>query len=206
MLQDVLQILRPEYIITVWWTIWILAAIFAETWLLIGLVLPGDSLLFTAGIMISGDILKIDIRHMLLLSMIAGIVGDFVGYMFGRFSGKKMETMKETFYYKHKYLTYAKEFYQKYDALAVVFGRFIPIARTLVPMVAGLIKMDYHKFVVYNITWCVLWVWLFMGGGYLLGEQFPWIKDHVELIALIIVVVSVAPMVLKGRHMHKKGR
>lgn len=204
MLHDLLQYISPEYIITVWGVAGILGAIFAETWLLFWLILPGDSLLFTTGIMISAGILKIGIWHMLRMSMIAWIVGDFVGYMFGRFSGKKLATMKKTFYYKPEYLTYAQEFYKKYDAMAIVFGRFIPIARTLVPMVAGLVKMDYHKFVIYNIAWCILWVWLFVGGGYMLGERFPMIKDHVELIALIIVLVSLAPLIRKGIANRKK--
>lgn len=208
MIDHILNILNPERLINVWWLMAILLAVFAETWLLVGIFLPGDSLLFTAWLLTSLGIFdpsygltRLQAIHPLVLLVgsltIVGIIWDQIWYIMGRKTWHKLYQRPEWILRKKKYLVMTEHFYHKYGWFAIIAGRFVPIIRTIVPALAGVIGMDYRTFIVNNIIGCVLRVWSFVLVGYFLGKQFPAIKDYLEYIVLGIIFVSLVPIAYK---------
>jgi membrane-associated protein len=192
--------------------LWLLLfIIFAETGLFAGFFLPGDSLLFVAGIYsdkLAHEFLKLfglgnvnnqwlDLAVLIALISVAGIIGNYVGYWFGRKVGPAMFTWKDTFLFKQKYLTQAKEFYTKNGGGAIVIARFIPIIRTFAPIVAGIVQMPKAKFSYYNIVGCIAWVASMLCIGHFLDKAFPSLKQHLELIVIGIVLITTAPVLYK---------
>jgi membrane-associated protein len=186
--------------------------VFAETGLMVGFFLPGDSLLFVAGIYSKSliDTLfaggtgsdLVDLLILVLLVSICGILGNIVGYWFGRKSGPFLYTRKDTMFFKKKHLIRAKEFYDKHGGQAIVFARFLPIVRTFAPIIAGIVAMDKKKFMFYNIVGCVAWVFTMLFAGHYLDKFFIRnfgfdLKQHLELIVLGIVLVTTLPVLYK---------
>jgi len=132
-----------------------------------------------------------------LLVAVAGILGNFVGYWFGKKSGPLLFKREDSLFFKKKHLIAAHEFYEKHGGLAIIFARFLPFIRTFAPIVAGIVKMDYRKFTLFNIIGCVLWVSMMMCAGYFLGISFPWLGDHLEWIVVGIVFVTTAPVIFR---------
>lgn len=166
--------------------------VFAETGLLVGFFLPGDSLLFTAGFLASLGVM--DVRVLLLTLAVAAVVGDQVGFVIGRKAGDALYRREDSRFFKRKHLVAAHDFYEKYGGKTIFLARFVPIIRTFAPTVAGAARMDYRKFVFYNIAGGISWVFSMVGGGYLLGQTFPGLKKHIELVVLGIIFVSVLPI------------
>ena len=210
------QLLNPEFYITmsiggVKIGLWIvLFIVFAETGLFAGFFLPGDSLLFLAGIY-SRDLIENftfienDLMNVTLLSLLigfAGILGNMVGYWFGSKSGYYLYKKEDTFLFKKKYLIQSKDFFEKYGGKAIIFARFLPIVRTFAPIVAGIVTMDKKKFMFYNIVSSFLWSFiLIFSGHYLYGlflEKFDIdLKHHIEKIVIGIILISTFPVFLK---------
>ncbi|CAA9480985.1 MAG: DedA protein [uncultured Segetibacter sp.] len=204
------DLLNPEFYIE-HGGLWILLFIvFAETGLLAGFFLPGDSLLFVAGIYsdkLGDEILPggSEFSHLLILMIlisIAGILGNYVGFWFGRKSGPFLYHRKDTVFFKKKYLHQAHEFYEKHGGTAIIFARFLPIVRTFAPIIAGVVDMDKKKFSYYNIVGCVAWVAGMLIGGHFLQKfilnQFGFdLKEHLEVIVLGIVLVTTLPVLIK---------
>jgi membrane-associated protein len=204
--------LNPEFYIELGGLWLLLFIVFAETGLMVGFFLPGDSLLFVAGIFSSELIDKMvkggvggDLPDLILLwalVSVCGILGNMVGYWFGNKSGPYLYHRKDSFLFKKKYLFRAKEFFDKHGAEAVVFARFLPIIRTFTPIIAGIVAMDKKKFTQNNIIGCLAWVFTMLFGGHYL-QQFIWakyrfdLKQHLELIVIGIVVVTTAPVLFK---------
>ena len=213
---DWTQLLNPEFYITmsiggVKIGLWIvLFIVFAETGLFAGFFLPGDSLLFLAGIY-SRDLIENftfienDLMNVTLLSLLigfAGILGNMVGYWFGSKSGYYLYKKEDTFLFKKKYLIQSKDFFEKYGGKAIIFARFLPIVRTFAPIVAGIVTMDKKKFMFYNIVSSFLWSFiLIFSGHYLYGlflEKFDIdLKHHIEKIVIGIILISTFPVFLK---------
>lgn len=178
--------------------------IFAETGLFIGFFLPGDSLLFITGMMIAtakNNMIPFENNAMnlifwIVLITIAAILGNLVGYWFGKKSGPLLFERKETWLFKRKHLYSAKEFYEKRGGGAVMIARFLPIVRTFAPIVAGIVGMEFKKFFFYNVMGAILWVGGLLTIGYLLGENV-WVKEHLEYIIIGLVVVTTAPVLAK---------
>jgi len=204
------QLLQPQFYIEHGGLWLILFVVFAETGLFVGFFLPGDSLLFVAGIYstnIANEIVHtgnewLDLFVLLILISIAGILGNAVGYRFGRKVGPAMYGWKENILFKRKYLKQAHDFYEKHGGGAIVIARFIPIIRTFAPIVAGIVQMDRKKFGIYNIIGCVSWVFSMLFGGHFLQKwilsEFGFdLKDHLEVIVLGIVLVTTAPIIIK---------
>jgi membrane-associated protein len=204
------QLLQPQFYIEHGGLWLILFVVFAETGLFAGFFLPGDSLLFVAGIY-AGP-LAAEIFHSnnewinLLIIMIfiasAGIAGNYVGYIFGKKVGPTMFEWKENFLFKKKYLVQAQEFYDKHGGRAIVIARFIPIVRTFAPIIAGIVRMDKKKFMYFNILGCVLWVTSMLCAGHFLQtwilNQFKFdLKKHLEVIVLGIVFITTVPVLIK---------
>lgn len=191
--------------------LWILLLIvFAETGLFIGFFFPGDSLLFVSGIY-SNSLAKWlydtenDFTNLLMimtLVTLAGIIGNFVGYWFGKKSGPALYNRKDSFLFKQRYLQQAKSFYEKNGGFTIIVARFIPFVRTFAPIVAGIVKMDAKKFAFYNVVGCVAWVFSMMAAGHYLYKYFLTqhnfdLTQHLEWIVLGIVIVTTLPVILK---------
>ncbi|MBW7912315.1 MAG: VTT domain-containing protein [Taibaiella sp.] len=181
--------------------------IFAETGLFVGFFLPGDSLLFVTGLMIANsqnpfgnDFLNL--LYWIVLIIIAGVIGNAVGYWFGRKTGPLLFERRDTFLFKRKHILQAKEFYDKRGGAAIILARFLPIVRTFAPIVAGIVKMDRKTFILYNYVGCVLWVTSMILAGYFLGEN-EWVKHNFEKIVIGLIVVTTAPVIFK-MFFHKK--
>jgi len=206
------DLLNPDFYINnggLWVMLFI---VFAETGLMFGFFLPGDSLLFVAGIyseklvgsLISGgtgtDIF--DLIVLWLLVSVAGIIGNAVGYWIGNKSGPFLFHRKDTLFFKKKYLFQAKAFYDKHGGEAIVFARFLPIVRTFAPIIAGIVAMNKRKFHLYNVVGCVAWVFAMLFAGHYLDKLFLTkfgfdLKKHLEVIVIGIVVITTAPVIYK---------
>lgn len=218
------QLLQPQWYIENGGLWFIVFVIFAETGLFAGFFLPGDSLLFVTGIYSTDLVQKglgingagsfVNLLILGIIISIAGIIGNFVGYWFGRKSGPFLFERKDTFFFKKKYLVQAHDFYEKHGGGAIVMARFLPIVRTFAPIVAGIVSMEKKKFTYYNIIGCVAWVLTMLFAGHYLQElflkQFKFdLKEHLEVIVIGIVLVTTAPVIIKlifGKSSAKKEK
>jgi membrane-associated protein len=209
------QIFNPEFYILLEFSgvkiglIVILFIVFAETGLLAGFFLPGDSLLFLAGIYSQTLMQQIsfgnDFVNVFVLSTlvaVAGIFGNLFGYWFGAKSGAYLFKKEDNFLFKKKYLYDAKDFFEKYGTKAVIFARFIPIVRTFIPVVAGIVGMDKKRFIFFNILGSFLWSFAMIFAGHYLYELFLTkfhidLKHYIEIIVIGIVVVTTFPVIMK---------
>jgi membrane-associated protein len=221
------DLLQPQFYIKNGGLWLLLFVVFAETGLFVGFFLPGDSLLFVAGIYAHEMTAKdgttepglayqfldlvglesisnqwVDLFVLWGLISVAGILGNAVGYWTGRKVGPAMFTWRDRFLFKKRYLYQAKEFYDKHGAVAIVGARFLPFIRTFAPIVAGIVQMDRRKFHFFNVVGCIAWVFSMIFSGYFLQKwilrQFGFdLKDHLELIVLGIVLVTTAPVIIK---------
>jgi membrane-associated protein len=217
------QLLQPQWYVENGGLWLLLLVVFAETGLFVGFFLPGDSLLFVAGIfahkMENGEpglayqFLKligmgnvrnefVDLFVLVGLISLVGILGNAVGYWTGRKVGPAMFTWKDRFLFKKRYLYQAQDFYEKHGGLAIIGARFLPFIRTFAPIVAGIVKMDRKKFHFFNVVGCIAWVFTMIFAGYFLQkwilQQFGFdLKDHLEIIVIGIVLVTTAPVIIK---------
>lgn len=175
----------------------VLAVVFAESGLLIGFFLPGDSLLFTTGFLIHAGFLPVNIHLAVFLIFIAAVLGDSVGYTFGRKTGPRIFKREDARIFKQKYIKDAQAFYEKHGGKTIIIARFIPIVRTFAPIVAGVGKMHYRTFLTYNVIGALLWAVGVTYIGYMLGGLFESMGleiDHVLLpIVVIIILISILP-------------
>lgn len=167
--------------------------IFAESGLFFGFFLPGDTLLFTAGLLASQGYFNITL--LVLLVTFAAVLGDQIGYLFGYRLGPKIFTRNDSFFFKKKYIADAENFYKKHGKKAIVLARFIPVVRTFIPILAGVGKMHYGTFVLYNIIGGLIWATGITLLGYFLGQQIPGIDNYLIPILLLIVFVSMLPTI-----------
>ncbi|MEX0679407.1 MAG: VTT domain-containing protein [Pirellulales bacterium] len=189
-----------------WWVSYLIlfAIIFSETGLLVGFFLPGDSLLFAAGLLASQEVF--DAGLLIVLLSIAAIAGDAVNYYLGLQMGQRVFERGHLKLVKHSHLMAAKEFYERHGGKAVILARFVPLVRTFTPFVAGVARMGYARFVIYNIVGGIGWVTSMTLCGYFLG-QVAWIRDHFELVVVIIVFISLLPvMAATLRHWRARRR
>ncbi len=195
-LQDLIaQIPSIEEIIRWGGTLALIAIVFAETGLLVGFFLPGDSLLVTAGLFAArGDL---NVAMLLVTLSIAAIVGDAVGYAIGRRLGPKLFKKEDSLLFKRKHLVKAHEFYERYGGKTIVIARFVPIIRTFAPTVAGAAEMTYSKFAAFNVFGGILWVFSMVLGGYALGSVIPNIDKYIHYVIAIVVFLSLLPPVFE---------
>lgn len=170
------------------------AIVFAETGLLVGFFLPGDSLLMTAGV-IAGTTNLLDIVTLNALLIPMAIAGDFVGYQFGRRVGPALFRRKKSLLFRPEHLQRTKDFYDKHGARAIVIARFVPIVRTFAPIVAGIGEMPYRKFVMFNVLGALGWVLSMTLLGFTLGQKVA--PKSMEKIVYLVIVVSVLPIVIE---------
>ena len=186
--------------------------VFAETGLAVGFFLPGDSLLFVAGLFAATFPDKMNVWVLLVTLFIAAVIGDAVGYYSGKKLGKSIFNRPKSRFFNPNHLVKAHNFYEKYGGKTIIIARFVPIVRTFAPIVAGAADMTYRKFVVFNVVGGFLWVFSMILSGYFLGgliERAFGIKleDHIEKVVLLIVFLSILPMIieyLKARREKKR--
>ncbi len=170
----------------------LVAIVFAETGLLVGFFLPGDSLLITAGLVAAAGGLDIWLLNALLI--LAAIVGDTVGYAIGYRTGPRIFRKEKSRWFARDHLIRTREFYERHGGKTIVLARFIPIVRTFAPVVAGVGQMRYLRFVAYNVFGGIGWVVSLTWAGYLLGQTIPNIGQHIHLVVAVVVLLSVAPI------------
>ena len=173
----------------------LLIIIFAETGLLIGFFLPGDSLLITAGLAASTGALDIGTLNLILIP--AAILGDAVGYSFGRRSGKTIMSKPSTRFFKRSHLEKSREFYDRHGARTIIVARFVPVIRTFAPVIAGMSGMQYKRFALYNVVGAVLWIASLTLIGYWLGQIVPNITQYFHWVIAIVVALSLIPPLLE---------
>ncbi len=181
----------------------IFGIIFAESGLLVGFFLPGDSLLFTAGFLASQGYFNLFI--LIVISLIAAVIGDSVGYSFGRKVGKSLFARPQSRFFRPEHLVKAQEFYKKYGAKTIVIARFVPIVRTFAPILAGVSEMHYPTFLTYNIIGGLFWTISLPVLGYFLGSLIPNIDHFILPIIGLIVIVSVIPPVFEYWRERQRG-
>jgi membrane-associated protein len=185
-------------------TFLICVIVFAETGLFFGFFLPGDSLLVTAGIFAASGHLRLFL--LLCGASICAVTGDQVGYLIGRSAGDALYNREDSFFFRKKHLARAHDFYERYGGKTIVLARFVPIIRTFAPAVAGAAKMDYRRFVFFNVFGGVLWVWSMVLIGYFLGSAFPGVSQHIESVIVIVITLSILPGVIEWlRHRSRPG-
>jgi membrane-associated protein len=188
--------LDPDSLIRTLGFVGILAIVFVESGLLVGFFLPGDSLLFTAGLLIATGVLHVPLWLALVLVPLAAVLGDQCGYLIGRRLGPAVFKRQDARFFKPKYVDDAFAFFEKYGGRAVLLARFVPVVRTFVPVVAGVGRMDYRHFAAWNVAGGVLWGAGVTTLGYLLGG-IAFVRDNIEVILILIVLVSVLPVVVE---------
>ncbi|MEU4272441.1 VTT domain-containing protein [Streptomyces sp. NPDC026092] len=200
--------LDPDYLIQTFGLIGVLVIVFAESGLLIGFFLPGDSLLFTTGLLVTTGKLDQPLWLVCTLIVAAAIIGDQVGYLFGRKVGPALFKRPDSKLFKQENVEKAHEFFEKHGPKSLILARFVPIVRTFTPIIAGVSRMNYRSFITFNIIGGVLW-----GAGVtILGAslgKIDFVHEHIEAILILIVLISVVPIVieyLRARSQSKKAK
>ena len=195
-----IQLISPMF--TSWLGYAILFAIvFSETGLLVGFFLPGDSLMFLIGAVAGAGNLNIFVVNLVLMA--AAILGDSFGYALGRRTGPAIFDRPDSRWFRREHLARTHAFYEKYGGKTIVYARFVPIVRTFAPFVAGVGKMNYGRFISFNVFGGIGWVFGMTTLGYLLGGV-PIVKQHLEKVILLIILISVAPVVVEGVKAYRK--
>ena len=179
----------------------IISIIFAECGLFFGFFLPGDSLLFTAGLLSAQGFF--DLPTLLILSTIAAILGETVGYLFGKRIGPMLFNKMESRFFKPKHVKQAHDFFLHHGNKAIFLARFLPIVRTFVPIIAGVVRMPYRQFTIYNIVGGFVWIWSITLLGYTLGKKVENAEEYLYPIILVIVVISFLPAINEWRKSRK---
>jgi membrane-associated protein len=191
------QLVNPESIILHGGLFILLFVVFAETGLFIGFFLPGDSLLFTSGLLCATGILKIHILLLVILIAMCAILGNMVGFIFGKKVGEMLFQRKSDFIFKQEHLQLAKEFYLKHGGMALILCRFLPIIRTFAPIVAGIVKLDIMLFLFYSIVGGIAWVCFLVLSGYFLVSYIPNLKDYLGYIVIFLIAITSIPIILR---------
>jgi membrane-associated protein len=171
------------------------AIIFAETGLLIGFFLPGDSLIVTAGLL-AATLGSFNVWLLGLLLTVASIIGNTSGYQIGRITGPRLFSREDSLLFNKKHLYRAREFYQRHGGKTVIIARFMPIVRTFVPVVAGMGQMEYRRYALYNVVGGIAWIWSMLFIGYFLGRYIPGVDKHIESVIIVVIVLSLMPGII----------
>jgi membrane-associated protein len=178
--------------------------IFSETGLLVGVFLPGDSLLVTAGLLAARGYLNVYALAPVLT--LAAICGNSVGYLIGRATGPRVFRRENSLFFNKKHAIRAHEFYEKYGRKTIVLAQFMPIIRTFAPVIAGVGGMKFRQFVTFNILGAILWIWSMLGIGYFLGSYIPGIDQHIEIVVILVVFISILPGLIGGYRAKRRAR
>jgi len=182
----------------------IAAIIFSETGLLVGVFLPGDSLLVTAGLLAARGYL--DVYALVPVLTAAAICGNSVGYFIGHATGPRIFNRENSLFFNKKHAIRAHEFYEKYGRKTIVLAQFMPIIRTFAPVIAGVGGMRFRQFIAFNILGACFWIWSMLGIGYFLGNTIPGIDQHIEIVVIIVVFISILPGIISAYRARRAQR
>lgn len=205
MLEFLKQLTDPQSIIQYGGLALLLFVVFAETGLLIGFFLPGDSLIFISGLICVSkpELLGVDLITLILSLSAAAITGNIAGYWFGYKVGPPLFKRDDSLIFKKRYLETTKAFYDRRGGITLIIGRFLPIIRTFAPILAGVIKLDFKKFMLYNVTGALAWIGALCSIGYYLGS-YSWVQDNVGYIVIGLIIVTAIPIVITYYREKKK--
>jgi len=189
------EYLDPKFIVETLGLIGTALIVFAESGLFFGFFLPGDSLLFTAGLLASQDL--ISLVPLLLLCFVCAVLGDSVGYWFGKKIGPKLFSKEDSFFWNKSHIDKSRKFFERYGKKAIILARFMPIVRTFTPILAGVGTMEYKTFIRYNIVGGFLWTFSMILGGYIFGNLIPSPDKYLLPIIVIIIIISIIPGVIE---------
>lgn len=179
--------------------------VFAETGLFFGFFLPGDYLLILAGIFCATGLLDVSIYQLLLALFFAGILGNYVGYWFGYSTGRVLFNRSDSLFFKKRYIYIAEDFFKRYGGMALVLGRFFPIIRTFAPIFAGVAKVEFKTFTLYNVLGSLLWVTVLTLIGFFLGKKIPGIVHYVPYIIIGLIIFTLIPIIIAYLKSGKSG-
>lgn len=168
----------------------IILIVYIENGLFFGFFLPGDYLLFLSGVFVSTGLLEVSVLTLFFAIMAAAIAGSFTGYVSGRFFGDKIQNRKDSLFFKQKYITKTRKYFEKYGSRTLIIARFLPIVRTFAPILAGLVSMNFLRFTIYNIIGGFIWAFTLVGSGYYLGIKYPWLIDYVHYIIIFFLAIT----------------
>ena len=200
---SIVEFFNPQYLIQYGGLALLLFIVFAETGLFFGFFLPGDSLLFVAGLLTTSKYIDQPVGILVALLIVAAFLGSCVGYYFGVWAKRYFRPKDSNLFFKQKYLDMAQDFYSKYGMMAFIVGRFLPIVRTFVPILAGIVRIELKKFLFYNLLGAALWISSLVMSGYWLGNLFPGLVDNVEFIIVTLIIVTAIPVILSYRRAKK---
>ncbi|TND10674.1 MAG: hypothetical protein FD123_316 [Bacteroidetes bacterium] len=200
------ELTNPESIIRYGGLALLLFVVFAETGLLIGFFLPGDSLIFISGMMCARGIIDTPVYILIPLVILAAVTGNIAGYWFGRRVGPALFKRDDSLIFKKRYIETTRSFYERHGGKALILGRFLPIIRTFAPILAGVIRLDFRKFMWYNVAGAVLWITSFTLLGYFLGN-IPWVQKNLGYIVIFLIIITLVPVIQTWRkeRKHKKN-
>lgn len=181
-----------------------LIVIFLENGIFFGFFLPGDSLLFTVGLLCYMGILKVTLATLIGSIAVAAIAGYYAGYYFGYKTGKALYNRKDTLFFKQQYIITADQFYKKYGGLALIMGRFLPIVRTFAPILAGVVRVNHRSFLLFNVSGALLWPLTIVSAGYYVGSIFPNALNYLDYIVIAFIVVTTIPIINNIRKRRKE--
>jgi len=190
-------LMDSEEIIQTGGLIAIVLIVYVENGLFFGFFLPGDYLLFLSGVFCATKLLSVSISILMLCVFVAAALGSLTGYGMGRYFGESILNRKDSLLFKKRYIKNTEKYFEKFGSQTLVIARFLPIIRTFAPIIAGLVRMNFPKYILYNILGAVLWTVLLVGGGYYFGIKFPWIVDYVHYIVIFFLVITTFT-VIKG--------
>lgn len=196
---DFLKTLTDPNSIIQYGGLWLLLfVIFAETGLLVGFFLPGDNLILLAGILCKAkpELMQLNYFGMVSTMILAAVLGNISGYWFGRIAGDKLYARKDSFFFKKKHIDVTKNYYDKYGGnLTLVLARFLPVVRTFAPIIAGVLRIDFLKFMVFNLIGAVAWILGLTAIGYFLVQIFPTITDYMGYIFIALIILTALPII-----------
>jgi len=201
------QLTDPQSIIS-YGGLWLLLfVVFAETGLLIGFFLPGDSLIFVSGLLCATKphLLHVPFILLLLLLMLAAILGNVFGYWFGKKTGEALYKKEDSFLFRKSYLKTTTDFYTKHGGKALILGRFLPIIRTFAPILAGVIKIDFKIFMLYNVIGALSWIGSIASVAYFLGKTYPNIENYLGYIIIGLIIITTIPVLVTYLKSRKKN-
>lgn len=192
------QLTDPESIIKYGGLALLLFVVFAETGLFVGFFLPGDNLVFIAGLLcaMKPELMNVSFPVLLLSMMIAAIVGNVFGFWFGKRAGEALYNRKDSFFFRKKHIEITKTYYEKHGGKTLILGRFIPIVRTFAPILAGVIKIEFKKFMIYNIIGAVAWIGSIASIAFYLGKEFPQIESYLGYIFGTLIIITAIPVIM----------
>ena len=199
------DLFKPEELVRYGGLALVLFIIFMENGIFFGFFLPGDSLLFTAGLLCfpAIGVLHVDLSTLILSISTAAFLGYYAGYYFGYKTGQALYRKEDSLFFKKKYIFTAENFYKKYGGKALILGRFLPIVRTFAPIIAGVVKVDHKIFLLYNILGALLWPGIVVSSGYYVGSVFPHALNYLDFIIIGFIVITAIPVVNNYREQTK---